>query len=62
MIRERVALRHAFVDGRVAREFDQNGAAAPEIAALYVEACKRANLHTREKLNGSACPPKVRLG
>lgn len=48
VIRERVALRHAFVDGRVAREFDPDGAAAAEIAALYMETCKRANLHTRE--------------
>lgn len=35
IIRERVALRHALIDGRVAREFEPNGAAAAEISALY---------------------------
>jgi chromosome partitioning protein len=50
IIRERVALRHALVDGRVAREFEPNGAAAAEITALYMETCKRANLHTRENV------------
>ena len=50
IIRERVALRHALVDGRVAREFEPEGAAAAEITALYIETCKRANLHTRENV------------
>lgn len=50
VIRERVALRHALVDGRVAREFEPDGAAAAEIAALFLETCKRANLHTRENV------------
>jgi chromosome partitioning protein len=55
IVRERVALRHALVDGRVAREFEPAGAAAAEIAALYMETCKRANLHTRtqENINGA---------
>jgi chromosome partitioning protein len=48
MIRERVAFRHALVDGRVAREFEPGGAAAAEITALYVETCARANTLTRE--------------
>ena len=50
IVRERVALRHALVDGRVAREFEPGGAAAAEIAALFMETCKRANLHTRENV------------
>jgi chromosome partitioning protein len=48
VIRERVALRHAFVDGRVAREFEPGGAAAAEIAALYMETCKRVHIQTGE--------------
>lgn len=48
IIRERVALRHALVDGRVAREFEPSGTAAAEIAALYMETCKHVNLKTRE--------------
>jgi chromosome partitioning protein len=51
IIRERVALRHALIDGRVAREFEPDGVAAGEIAALYMETCKRANLHTRTREN-----------
>lgn len=35
IIRERVAFRHALVDGRVAQEFEPGGAAAQEIAALF---------------------------
>jgi chromosome partitioning protein len=35
IVRERVAFRHALVDGRVAQEFEPGGAAAQEIAALY---------------------------
>ena len=35
VIRERVAFRHALVDGRVAQEFEPGGAAALEVAALY---------------------------
>jgi chromosome partitioning protein len=50
IVRERVALRHALVDGRVAREFEPGGAAASETTALYMETCKRANLHTRENV------------
>lgn len=48
IIRERVAFRHALVDGRVAREFEAGGAAASEITALYIETCKRANVQTHE--------------
>jgi cellulose biosynthesis protein BcsQ len=48
VVRERVALRHAFVDGRVAREFEPGGAAAAEIAALYMETCKRVHIQTGE--------------
>jgi len=48
VIRERVALRHALVDGRVAREFEPGGAAAAEITALYMETCKRVHIQTRE--------------
>ncbi len=48
VIRERVALRHSLVDGRVAREFEPDGAAAQEVTALYVETRKRANMTTRE--------------
>src|SRR4051812_46495911 len=40
VIRERVAFRHALVDGRVAREFEPAGSAAAEVAALYRETCK----------------------
>jgi chromosome partitioning protein len=35
VIRERVAFRHALVDGRVAQEFEPNGPAAAEIVALF---------------------------
>jgi chromosome partitioning protein len=48
VIRERVALRHSLVDGRVAREFEPGGAAAAEVTALYAQTCKRANTTTRE--------------
>ena len=48
IIRERVALRHSLVDGRVAREFEPGGAAAIEVTALYMETCKRVNMQTRE--------------
>ena len=51
VIRERVAFRHALVDGRVAREFEPAGGAATEITALFAETCKRANLHTRTREN-----------
>jgi chromosome partitioning protein len=50
VIRERVALRHSLVDGRVAREFEPGGAAAAEITALYMETCKHADTQTREKV------------
>lgn len=48
IIRERVALRHALVDGRVAREYEPDGAAAAEITALYIETRKRTNMLTQE--------------
>ncbi len=48
IIRERVALRHSLVDGRVAREFEPDGAAAAEMTALYMETFKRVNTQTRE--------------
>jgi chromosome partitioning protein len=48
IVRERVALRHSLVDGRVAREFEPGGAAAMEITALYMQTCKRANIPTQE--------------
>jgi chromosome partitioning protein len=48
IVRERVALRHALVDGRVAREFEPDGAAAQEVTALYMETCKRVNTSTQE--------------
>ena len=48
VIRERVALRHSLVDGRVAREFEPGGAAATEVTALYLQTCKRVNTSTRE--------------
>lgn len=35
IVRERVAFRHALIDGRVAQEYEPDGAAAREIAALY---------------------------
>jgi chromosome partitioning protein len=35
VIRERVAFRHALIDGRVAGEFEPGGAAAGEVTALY---------------------------
>jgi chromosome partitioning protein len=35
VIRERVAFRHALIDGRVAAEFEPGGAAALEVTALY---------------------------
>jgi chromosome partitioning protein len=35
VVRERVAFRHALIDGRVAAEFEPGGAAAMEITALY---------------------------
>jgi chromosome partitioning protein len=43
IVRERVAFRHAMVDGRVAREFEPDGAAAAEIAALRRETYQHAN-------------------
>ena len=49
IVRERVALRHALVDGRVAAEFEPGGTAAEEIAALYAETCKLANMQTRKQ-------------
>jgi chromosome partitioning protein len=48
VIRERVASRHALVDGRVAREFEPSGPAAAEITALYAETCARVNTLTSE--------------
>jgi chromosome partitioning protein len=48
IIRERVALRHSLVDGRVAREFEPNGPAAAEITALYMATSKRVNTTTQE--------------
>jgi chromosome partitioning protein len=48
IIRERVAFRHALVDGRVAREFEPDGAAAGEVTALYMETFKRVHTQTRE--------------
>jgi chromosome partitioning protein len=48
IIRERVALRHSLVDGRVAREFEPGGAAAAEVTALYRETCKRVHITTGE--------------
>jgi chromosome partitioning protein len=50
VIRERVALRHALVDGRVAREYEPAGAAAAEIAALYMETSQHVNIQTPETL------------
>jgi chromosome partitioning protein len=41
IIRERVAFRHALVDGRVAREFEPAGAAASEITALCTQHVNR---------------------
>ena len=35
VVHERVALRHSLVDGRGAREYEPDGAAAAEISALY---------------------------
>ncbi len=35
VVRERVAFRHALVDGRVAQEFEPGGLAAAEIVALF---------------------------
>jgi chromosome partitioning protein len=49
IMRERVALRHALVDGRVAREFEPCGAAAAEVSALYMESCKRVHASTRTR-------------
>jgi chromosome partitioning protein len=48
IIRERVALRHSLVDGRVAREFEPGGTAAAEVTALYMATRKRVNTPTRE--------------
>jgi chromosome partitioning protein len=48
IIRERVAFRHALVDGRVAREFEPGGAAAAEITALQAETRQHVNMPTRE--------------
>ena len=48
VIRERVAFRHALVDGRVAREFEPSGPTAAEITALYMETCARVNTLTTE--------------
>ena len=50
IVRERVALRHSLIDGRVAREFEPGGAAAAAITALYAETCKHAHTQTREKV------------
>jgi chromosome partitioning protein len=47
IIRERVAYRHAMVDGRVAREFEPDGPAASEIAALHKATYQHANTLTR---------------
>lgn len=47
IIRERVAFRHSLIDGRVAREYEPGGAAATEIAALFVETCKHIKRQTR---------------
>jgi chromosome partitioning protein len=47
IVRERVAFRHALVNGGVAQEFEPGGAAALEIAALY-------DLLTRRRANTKA--------
>jgi chromosome partitioning protein len=48
IVRERVAYRHSLITGQVAREYEPGGAAAAEIAALYVETCERVNTPTSE--------------
>jgi hypothetical protein len=45
VVRERVAFRHALVDGRVAQEFEPGGLAAAEIVALFdTLSCKRVDV------------------
>jgi chromosome partitioning protein len=60
VIHERVALRHAFVDGRVAQEYEPEGAATLEISALYdmltrwhenLSALKQVSMTPREHAN-----------
>jgi chromosome partitioning protein len=46
VIRDRVAFRHALVDGRVARESDPGGMAMAEVTAFYKETCRHLNLQT----------------
>jgi chromosome partitioning protein len=48
IIRERVAYRHALVDGRVAREFEPGGVAALEITHLFMETCARVHTSSTE--------------
>jgi chromosome partitioning protein len=50
VVRERVAFRHALIDGRVAREFEPGGRAAAEITALYMKTCLCADTHTQLKV------------
>jgi chromosome partitioning protein len=55
VIRERVAFRHALVDGRVAREYEPGGAAALEVAALYGLLTRNPeNMHVRKHANTKA--------
>jgi chromosome partitioning protein len=49
-IHERVAFRHALIDGRVAREFEPNGRAANEITMLYIKTCLRVDMQTRKEV------------
>lgn len=50
IVRERVAFRHALVDGRVAREFEPDGRASGEITALYMQTCLCADTQTQQRV------------
>lgn len=49
VVRERVAFRHALVDGRTAQEYEPDGNASSEISALFnTFSCNQASVQTRK--------------
>ena len=55
IVRERVAFRHALVDGRVAQEYEPGGNAAAEISALFaLLACKQDGSKSRKPASEKA--------
>jgi hypothetical protein len=57
VIHHHVAFQHCLIDGRTAAEFEPEGAAALEIAALYADVLSRLNAGApaRHSVDVSAC-------